>query len=425
VGKLYKRLCKAETIWRAWSVVLENGRTSRSARTRAEVSEFAADAPKRIQNIAWKLPRGQYQFAPAHGIAILKKNKKDKRPVVMAPIPNRIVQRAILDIVQTIPAIKQKLSSGRNFGGIAEAGVPKAIREAYIASRRNGLFIRTDIKSFFDKIPREKAISKVTRETGDVAFNEIVKMATTTELDNLVALGRDGELFPLEEIGVAQGSALSPLLCNLLLEEFDEQMNERQIVCIRYIDDFILFAPNRAKALAAFSGAQQHLQGLSKELDCYSPSTSPTKAEEGATTGIFQFLGCEIQPNLIRPSRDARSRLMERLQTVMADALSASGTPRSAIRDRKSYVDSMHTMSNIIRGWGNTYSFCTDDRLMRDIDKNIDDILRPFRGQYFNLVSRRNSQDQRRLLGVSLIEDCIRDESMRQLVKDLSPQKPQ
>jgi len=192
----------------------------------------------------------------------------------MAPIPNRIIQRAILDIIQTIPAIKQKLSSGRNFGGIAEAGVPKAIREAYIASRNSGHFIRTDIKSFFDKIPRETAVSKVTRETGDETFNEMVRLATTTELDNLVTLGRDGELFPLEDIGVAQGSALSPLLCNLLLEEFDQQMNGRQIVCIRYIDDFILFAPNKAKAFAAFAGAQWHLQGLSKELDCYSSITT-------------------------------------------------------------------------------------------------------------------------------------------------------
>jgi RNA-directed DNA polymerase len=153
VGKLYRKVCKPETLWRAWSVVLENGRTSRSARTRADIAEFAAEAPRHLQSIAWKLQRGKYQFEPAHGVAIPKKNKADKRPVVMAPIPNRIVQRAILDVVQLIPTIKEKLKRGRNFGGIEGVGVPKAVKEAYLAARKAGYFIRTDIKSFFDNIP--------------------------------------------------------------------------------------------------------------------------------------------------------------------------------------------------------------------------------------------------------------------------------
>ena len=206
VGRHYKQLSKAETIWRAWYVVMNNGRTSRSAQTRADIAAFAADAPKHIQRIAWQLQRGKYVFAPGHGVAIPKKNKTDKRPIVMAPIANRIVQRAILDVVQSVPAIKEKLQSGRNFGGIEGTGVPKAVKEAYTAARSSRYFIRTDIKAFFDNVPRELAISKITSEILDAEFNALLKHATTTELSNLAQLGRDGELFPLEDIGVAQGS---------------------------------------------------------------------------------------------------------------------------------------------------------------------------------------------------------------------------
>ena len=161
MGALYKKLAKPETIWRAWSVVHENGRTSKSARTRAEIESFSAEAPRQIQRIAWQLQRQKYRFEPAHGVAMQKKNKKAKRPVVMAPIPNRIVQRALLDVIQSIPAIKEKLLRGRNFGGIEGVGVPKAVEEAYIAARSSGYFIRTDIKAFFDNVPREKAIAKI------------------------------------------------------------------------------------------------------------------------------------------------------------------------------------------------------------------------------------------------------------------------
>jgi hypothetical protein len=52
------------------------------------------------------------------------------------------------------------------------------------------------------------------------------------------------KLFPDEDVGVAQGSALSALAANIALRSFDERMNE--IVCVRYIHDFIMSA-SRAK----------------------------------------------------------------------------------------------------------------------------------------------------------------------------------
>src|SRR5262249_47538435 len=135
-----------EAIWRAWHVVQENGRRSKSARTRAEVADFAASAPKKIQRIAGQLRRGTFRFSPALGIAIAKKNKSAKRPVVLAPIESRIVQRAILDVIQGLPAIQNKLHAGRNFGGIEGQGVPEAVAEAFSAARQSGYYIRTDIK---------------------------------------------------------------------------------------------------------------------------------------------------------------------------------------------------------------------------------------------------------------------------------------
>lgn len=219
---------------------------------------------------------------------------------------------------------------------------------------------------------------------------------------------------------MAQGSALSPLLCNLLLEDFDEQMNDRGIACVRYIDDFILFAPNRKKAFRALASASRNLQALN--LDCYDPQDRPDKAENGLTGERFHFLGCEIAPKYIRPSRESRTRLLERIQNIVINALAASGDPLESIRGRKTYVDSLHTIGNVIRGWGNTYSFCTDNRLMADIDRLIDVKLADFRVRFASVVSKRSSQDKRRLTGVFLLSDCKQDERTRDLVSKLGPQ---
>jgi hypothetical protein len=41
----------------------------------------------------------------------------------MAPVTNRIVQHAIIDILQSVPTIHATLNRDGNFGGITEAGV--------------------------------------------------------------------------------------------------------------------------------------------------------------------------------------------------------------------------------------------------------------------------------------------------------------
>lgn len=414
---LYQTLAKAETIWRAWSVVLENGRTSQSRQTRTDVIEFAKNAPKLVPKIAWDLQHHRFKFAPARGIAIENKNKNKKRPIVLAPIPNRIVQRAILDVIQSIPSIEQILKQKNNFGGIEGAGVPEAIKEAYLASKKYSYFVRTDIKSFFVNVPRDTAVSKISKETNDEVFNKILNEATTIELANLNELGRDRELFPLEEIGVAQGSSLSPLICNLLLDEFDHKLNDRNIRCIRYIDDFLLFAPNQEKAFKALSSARRILKDLNKDLDCYDPLVNREKAEHGNSAEGFHFLGCEIKPKLIRPSKEAYKRLTERIDKIIFEALSKSGNPKDAIIQKNSYIDSLYMIGNVIRGWGNTYSFCNDDRLMKDLDQKIDLRLSEFKIKMAKVTNNFSAADKRRGLGVFLLQDCNKDEKFRLLLK--------
>lgn len=415
MGQLYKRLRKPETIWRAWAAVQENGRTSKSARTRAEIADFAASAPAHITRLIGQLTRGTFKFAPALGIPFKKKDKKTKRPVVLAPVPNRIVQRALLDVIQDIPEIQQKLSRSRNFGGIEGVGVPEAVVEAFKAARRSGYFIRTDIKSFFDNIPRERALKKIVAHTADPEFDEILIRATTTELSNLASLGRDQELFPLEDIGVAQGSALSPLLCNLLLEDVDAAMNGRGIEMIRYIDDLIIFAPTRARARAALRSMRRMLGELG--LDCYDPTENADKAEEGVTEGVIHFLGCEIWRDRVRPSKDSRDRLLGKADDVIFATLSAMAHPLKALQDRKTYIDALTSINNIVRGWGNTYSFCNDDRLMADVDDLVSAKLASFRGRFWRNLEGLSATDKRRLIGVFALLDCKRDKDLRMAVE--------
>ena len=76
----------------------------------------------------------------------------------------------------------------------------------------------------------------------------VFREAIDVELSNMAQLRDKAVDFPIENIGVAQGNSLSPLLGNIILADFDRVMNEGDCRCVRYIDDFIILAPSKKAA---------------------------------------------------------------------------------------------------------------------------------------------------------------------------------
>jgi RNA-directed DNA polymerase len=416
---LAQQVRSPDTLSRAWRIVFENSRTSASYTTRAAVADFAPHADKHLRRIKRQLAAGVFRFAPAKGVLAVKKSGS-LRPVVVAPIESRIVQRAILDVVQGIPEIREKLNRRRNFGGIAKVGVPDAVKEAYAAAKATRDFIRTDVKDFFVKIPREQAVCAITNHSRQDDFDDLLRRATETELENIAAISRHRELFPLEGIGVAQGCCLSPLLANLLLEEFDEQMNSRGIRCIRYIDDFILFALSRRKALAALDSAQWMLGQFG--LTCYEPGVHG-KAEIGKCDAGFEFLGCHIRLGRVRPGRRTQRELFKKVREQFDQSLRHVGQPDKAWEREVSFVDTLSRVNRMITGWANTYAFCSDDSLFASMDQEIGKAVTAFERRYRRAAAAAGVNDVRDLLGVGRIARAHKDVAFREFVQadDASP----
>lgn len=398
----------------AWRQVRANSERSQSAEIREESKVFEKTTSSSLKSIQTRLSRKSFVFKPAKGITIRRKGKTP-RPIVVAPVESRIVQRALLNIVQEVPAIKSELTAGFNFGGVPGHGfgVPAAVAKAIRAMRDTGYFIRTDIKSFFVDIPRATAVDAILAHIDDRQFGDVFRKATETELADMAKLGEDAKLFPLEQAGVAQGSALSPLLCNYLLRDFDRAMNARGITCIRYIDDFIIFAKSKSAAFRALDGAIAILKKLG--LEAYNPNNPEhaSKAEHGSTSGPIEFLGCEISSKRVRPLRAKYQSLYERVDTIFDDCITALTNPESAALStdgRQTFSGAISAASNVIRGWGNTYSFCNDDQLMRNIDIELDARLANFETRFSRRIKRMSSNDRRRVIGLFLVNDCNKDE---------------
>ena len=176
----------------AWRHVHSHAIRSQSSEIRAEVRLFEQSVTVTLRSVQSRLGQDRFKFKPARGITIRRKGKTP-RPVVVAPIESRIVQRALLNVLQGIPAIKSALQAGYNYGGVSGSrfGVPAAIAKALLAVRSSGYYIRTDIKSFFIAVPRATALDAILSHVDDPGFAAIFRRATQVELQDVERLGQD------------------------------------------------------------------------------------------------------------------------------------------------------------------------------------------------------------------------------------------
>jgi len=324
---------------------------------------------------------------------------------VVAPIESRIVQRAIHDVLLTIPEIQRYAENPYSFGGVkkkvAKAGVPGAI-EAVVAAIEAGarFVVRSDISNFFTKIPKPAVTQIVTDVTHDPGFVALFKQAITVELENLADLAADADLFPLYEIGVAQGCSLSPLLGNMLLSDFDQQMNSRRCICLRYVDDFIVLGPNNIEAEKEFSLGVNLLKSLGLTI-------SDEKTFKGQVSNGFEFLGIEVNNGAIRPSRASRKRLLNKVQRTLQ--LSTAGfyehEKSGQLSPRLSLIRTLTEASGIVQSWGKQYYFCNDKNLFNQLDHQLNTLIRQYLSVYAKISKPGTQGQRRRILGIPLLED--------------------
>jgi len=399
---------------------LESGLKSKSEKTRNIIKNFSNDSERHISRISRQLRDQIFKFDKSDGILLPKPNQ-NFRPIVKASVKNRIVQRSILDVLQEDSNIQKYFINDSSFGGIEDQGVPEAIRVTY-ETILNGAqyYIRSDIQEFFRNIPREIVLSKIKDEIDDPIFNDLLIKATDVELSNLNILGKYKHLFPIFDIGVAQGCCLSPLLGNILLNEFDIRMNDRGIRCLRYIDDFLILGKSRSKVFTAFKSAQEILKQLN--LRAYDPLSDKAKSDFGYTANGLKFLGCEVLKGLIRPDRKSCFRLIEKVKNNFNNSLESMKTPiKCKLKDKRSFAETLSMVDNIVFGWGNQYYFCNDTQLLEHIDNKIDKLLREYIIDYNKLINSKYSTDnvnKRRLLGVHLLSDIKLKPIINKIIKD-------
>ncbi len=398
----------------AWLVIRANGLRSQSKHTRNEVEEFSRVVGTGLRRIKRQLLEGDFKFPASLGIPIDRGPEKSRRPIVKSPLPSRIVQRSIHDCLLGIRAIQDFVENPNSFGGVTRrdddgrAAVPAAIAETVKEIERGAAyFIRSDIASFFTKIPKPFVLGIINDHVADPDSRNLVRDAIHIELENMARLRKRGfdALFPIEDIGVAQGNCLSPLLGNILLSEFDKVMSDGVCRCLRYIDDFIILGPDKKTVRQRFHEVKEYLKRY--DMTAYDPKIDTGKADHGDVVAGFDFLGINLKDGLVRPAKKSRRRLIKRIEELLGESAGAMAKNTSEpINPKHSLTRTLTAVSGIVKGWAEQYSYCNERNVFQTLDGEIDKKLRGYLGRYRDMRSSTTEEDaQRRLLGVALLTD--------------------
>jgi RNA-directed DNA polymerase len=272
---LYDKVFALPNLTRAWARVRENaGAGGVDGQT---VQQFAVNADVRLTRLSEDLRAKTYRPKPVRRVYI-PKSGGGKRPLGIPCVRDRIVQQALLQVLE--PIFEAKFSP-RSHGFRPKRGCASAL-DVVDRAIRYGLcwVVDADVRAFFDNVGHEKLLCLLNEEVADGSVLRLIRQILRA---GVVEPGV-AEVDPTE-LGTPQGGPLSPLLANVYLHPLDERLQAGHYGLIRYADDFVIFAKSEGEAQEALSVARQVLEG-ELGLSLHPEKTRVVSVDEG-----FEFLG--------------------------------------------------------------------------------------------------------------------------------------
>ncbi|MCC5841507.1 MAG: group II intron reverse transcriptase/maturase [Opitutales bacterium] len=166
--------------------------------------------------------------------------KNEKRPLGIPAVKDRVVQQALLMVLE--PIYEHRFAE-HSYGFRPGRSCHDALRRVYgqLVDGHHHV-VDIDIKGYFDTINQDRLLKLVEEDVADGAVISLIKQFLKAGV-----LEEDGKMEPTDT-GTPQGGVISPLLSNLYLDELDHRMETDGYAMTRYADDMVILCRSHEEA---------------------------------------------------------------------------------------------------------------------------------------------------------------------------------
>jgi len=287
---------------------------------------------------------GRYMPMPVRRKEIAKPDGSGMRCLGIPAALDRFIQQAV---AQVLVELWEPIFSDSSFGFRPGRSQREAILRAQEYVRAGYRFVVDfDLSKFFDRVNHDRLLSRLATRVKDRRVLKLIRAF----LESGVMVG--GLTEPTGE-GVPQGGPLSPVLSNIVLDEFDKELERRGLRFVRYADDIVIYVRSRRagervlESVTRFITRRMRLKVNADKSGVNHPWTS-------------KFLGFTLTNSVNEPQIRLHWKTVQRLKERVREL-----TGRSCGRSVTRVVGDL---SEYLRGWWNYFGLIRSRNRLARLD---------------------------------------------------------
>lgn len=307
------------------------------------VEEVLGSARSLLPRLHRALLDGTYQPGDIRRVWIPKPGGGE-RGLGIPNVIDRWVQQAVLQVLE--PIFEPTFHSSSH-GFRPARGAHTAIAEAkeYVGDGF-GVVVDIDLSKFFDRVHHQRLLSRLGQKVADCRILKLIGRMLKAKV-----VMPDGTRVSTEE-GTPQGGPLSPLLSNVVLDEFDKELARRGLRFVRYADDCNIFVRSERAGQRVMVSIRKFLQSRLRLL------VNEEKSKVARPDEIH-FLGFRLRKSKERTKVEVlvSNRTKERMDAKIREL-----TPRMWGQSPTKCIERINVY---LRGWSGYFRICTEENVYR------------------------------------------------------------
>jgi RNA-directed DNA polymerase len=300
-GKWYSLIDKVSSLRNLRSAFAQVKRNKGGAGVdRVTIRMFEAHLEENLQRLSDSLREGSYRPQAIRRVWIPKPGSREKRPLGIPTVRDRVVQTALRNVLEPI---FERDFAAQSYGFRPERSTKDALRRvAELLKAGYVHVVDADLQSYYDTIPRQPLLGQV---RGKVADSKVLELLEGYLAQDVM----EGVQHWTPERGTPQGAVISPLLSNVYLDPLDHHMAQRGYEMVRYADDFVILCRSQLEAQRALAEVEEWTTAAGLRLH-----PEKTRIVDATQRGGFDFLGYHFERGHRWPSKKSLGKLKDKIR---------------------------------------------------------------------------------------------------------------